>query len=123
MSLEANALADTRPIELVTFDLYDTLIELHPPRWERFHAALAKLGVRVDLEAIRLADVIAEDFFTLENGKVPIRDRPKAQREAFRLAFLTQVPLWLVGGFFIAFERKRTRIRLGLDQPRMRRPR
>jgi MFS family permease len=38
--------------------------------------------------------------------------------EAFRWAFLTQVPLWLVGGFFIAFERKRTRIRLGLDQPR-----
>ena len=38
--------------------------------------------------------------------------------EAFRLAFLTQVPLWLVGSFFIVLERKRTRIRLGLDQPR-----
>lgn len=38
--------------------------------------------------------------------------------EAFRLAFLTQVPLWLVGSFFIVRERKRTRIRLGLDQPR-----
>jgi MFS family permease len=38
--------------------------------------------------------------------------------EAFRLAFLTQVPLWVVGGFFIVYERKRTRIRLGLDQPR-----
>ena len=92
MLLEANAPADVRPIELVTFDLYDTLIERHPPRWERFHAALAKLGVRVDLEAIRLADVIAEDFFTLENGKVPIRDRPRAQREEFRLAFTAR---WL----------------------------
>ena len=88
MSLEAK----TRPIELVTFDLYDTLIELHPPRWERFHAALGKLGVRADLEAIRLADVIAEDFFTLENGRVPIRDRPKAEREAFRLEFTAR---WL----------------------------
>src|SRR5215218_970377 len=78
---------DNRPIELVTFDLYDTLIELHPPRWERFHAALTRLGVSADLEAIRLADVIAEDFFTLENGRVPIRDRPKAEREAFRLEF------------------------------------
>ncbi|MET0672681.1 MAG: MFS transporter [Microbacterium pygmaeum] len=38
--------------------------------------------------------------------------------EAFRLAFLTQIPLWLVGGTFIVIERKRTRIRLGLDQPR-----
>lgn len=38
--------------------------------------------------------------------------------DAFRIAFLTQVPLWLVGGFFIMLERRRTRIRLGLDQPR-----
>ena len=38
--------------------------------------------------------------------------------DAFRIAFLTQVPLWLVGAFFIVLERKRTRIRLGLDQPR-----
>ncbi|WP_051191524.1 MFS transporter [Microbacterium luticocti] len=44
--------------------------------------------------------------------------------EAFRLAFLTQVPLWLIGAFFIVFERKRTRIRMGLDEPRTkRRPR
>jgi MFS family permease len=39
-------------------------------------------------------------------------------REAFRLAFLTQVPLWLIGGFFILIERKRTRILIGVDQPR-----
>lgn len=80
------------PIRLVTLDLYDTLIELHPTRWERFHAALAKLGVDADPEAIRLADVAAEDFFTEENGRVPIRDRPKAEREAFRLAFTAR---WL----------------------------
>ena len=41
--------------------------------------------------------------------------------DAFRIAFLTQVPLWLVGGFFIVLERKRTRIRIGLDTPRTRR--
>lgn len=74
-------------IRLVTFDLYDTLIELHPPRWARFHAALAKLDVHVDLERIRLADVVAEDFYTRENGQTPIRDRPAAAREAFRLDF------------------------------------
>ena len=41
--------------------------------------------------------------------------------EAFRLAFLTQVPLWLIGSLFIVIERKRTRIHIGLDEPRTRR--
>lgn len=40
--------------------------------------------------------------------------------EAFRLAFLTQVPLWLVGVIFILIERKRTRIRMGIDPERLR---
>jgi hypothetical protein len=44
-------------------------------------------------------------------------------REAFRLAFLVQVPLWLIGAFFILLERKRTRILIGVDQPRPPRPR
>jgi MFS family permease len=38
--------------------------------------------------------------------------------DAFRIAFLMQVPLWLLGGAFIVIERKRTRIRLGMDAPR-----
>lgn len=37
---------------------------------------------------------------------------------AFRTAFLTQVPLWALGAFFIVFERRRTRVHLGLDEPR-----
>jgi len=40
--------------------------------------------------------------------------------DAFRLAFLTQVPLWLLGATFIVIERKRTRIRMGLDRERRR---
>ncbi|MCW3494467.1 MFS transporter [Microbacterium sp. SSM24] len=44
--------------------------------------------------------------------------------DAFRIAFLTQVPLWLIGSAFIVIERKRTRIRIGMDAPRSpRRPR
>jgi sugar phosphate permease len=43
--------------------------------------------------------------------------------DAFRLAFLTQVPLWLVGAFFIIVERRRTRVALGMDAPRARRAR
>ncbi|MHC2998097.1 MFS transporter [Microbacterium sp. HJ5] len=42
--------------------------------------------------------------------------------DAFRLAFLTQIPLWLIGTVFIVIERKRTRIRIGMDPPRMPRP-
>lgn len=41
--------------------------------------------------------------------------------DAFRIAFLTQVPLWLVGAFFIVLERRRTRIHIGWDPPRPRR--
>jgi hypothetical protein len=37
---------------------------------------------------------------------------------AFRIAFLTQFPLWAVGTFFIVRERRRTLIRLGLVTPR-----
>lgn len=40
--------------------------------------------------------------------------------DAFRVAFLTQVPLWLLGSFFIVYERRRTRVRLGLHTPRKR---
>ncbi len=38
--------------------------------------------------------------------------------DAFRLAFLTQVPLWVIGSVFIVVERRKTRIILGLDEPR-----
>jgi putative hydrolase of the HAD superfamily len=77
-----------RPVRLVTFDLYDTLIELHPQRWERLQSALRNLGIESDADVLRAADLIAEDFFTEENGRVPIRDRPKAEREQFRLKYM-----------------------------------
>ncbi|WP_235934088.1 MFS transporter [Agromyces humi] len=41
--------------------------------------------------------------------------------DAFRIAFLTQVPLWALGSAFIVWERKRTRVHIGLDEPRTRR--
>jgi MFS family permease len=37
--------------------------------------------------------------------------------DAFRIAFLAQVPLWVIGTTFIVIERKRTRIHLGMDLP------
>lgn len=41
--------------------------------------------------------------------------------EAFRLAFLTQLPIWGLGALFIVIERRRTRVHVGLDPPRERR--
>lgn len=40
--------------------------------------------------------------------------------DAFRIAFLMPIPLWLLGTAFILIERKRTRIRMGLDPERRR---
>src|SRR5262245_9759611 len=80
------------PIRLVTFDLYDTLIELVPPRWERMANALGRVGIAADVERLRLADRTAEDYYTLENGGVPIRDRSPEEREAFRLRYTA---VWL----------------------------
>lgn len=40
--------------------------------------------------------------------------------DAFRIAFLMPIPLWLIGTVFILIERKRTRIRMGLDPERRR---
>jgi len=81
-----------QPIRLVTFDLYDTLIELHPQRWDRLQLALQRLGIESDAATLRAADLIAEDFFTEENGQVPIRDRPEAARAKFRLKYME---VWL----------------------------
>jgi putative hydrolase of the HAD superfamily len=79
-------------IDLVTFDLYDTLIELNPPRWERLAAAARKQGIDADTIVLREADRVAEDYFTIENGRLPIRDRAQPEREAFRLELMRR---WL----------------------------
>src|ERR671913_1594762 len=79
-------------IDLVTFDLYDTLIELNPPRWERLAAAARKRGIDADAIALREADRVAEDYFTIENGRLPVRDRSPQERELFRLELMRR---WL----------------------------
>jgi HAD superfamily hydrolase (TIGR01549 family) len=73
------------PVELVTFDLYDTLVEAVPPRWERFHRALEQSGFDVTLDAVIQADREAENYYTIENGRYPIRDRSEAEVAEFRL--------------------------------------
>jgi HAD superfamily hydrolase (TIGR01549 family) len=75
-----------RPIELVTFDLYDTLVETVPPRWERFAAALERSGMPTDVADVIRADRAGEDHYTIENGRYPMRDRSEAEIQEFRLA-------------------------------------
>lgn len=80
------------PIELVTFDLYDTLIELNPTRWERLASVAQRQGIDADPDVLREADRPAEDYFTIENGAWPIRDRTQEERETFRLELMRR---WL----------------------------
>lgn len=75
-----------RPITLVTFDLYDTLVEADPPRWARFGRALERAGMPVAPERIVQADRHAEDHYTIENGRYPIRDRTPEEVAQFRLS-------------------------------------
>jgi HAD superfamily hydrolase (TIGR01549 family) len=75
-----------RPIALVTFDLYDTLVETDPPRWERFALALERAGMPTEVHKVLHADRKAEDHYTIENGRYPIRDRTPDEVQAFRLS-------------------------------------
>ena len=84
--------ASNGPIDLVTFDLYDTLIELNPPRWERLAGVARQQGIDADPLALREADRIGEDYFTEENTRLPIRDHSTAERETFRLELMRR---WL----------------------------
>src|SRR5687767_4805471 len=85
--LRADGRLPAGEIQLVTFDLYDTMIELVPPRWERLAKALHRVGLSGDGEVLRAADRVAEDYYTIENGGIPIRDRSPEEREAFRLRY------------------------------------
>lgn len=86
-----NSIPNSGPIRLVTFDLYDTLVEADPPRWVRFAAAAQAAGLPGDVERFRMADRAAEDYFTIENGQLPIRDRPPADIEAFRITYTARM--------------------------------
>ncbi|MGI8962876.1 MAG: HAD family hydrolase [Thermomicrobiales bacterium] len=79
------------PIQLVTFDIYDTLVEADPPRWERFASAAKLAELAADASTFRIADRVAEDFYTIENGQAPIRDRTPEDVEAFRILYTARM--------------------------------
>lgn len=83
---------DERPIRLVTFDLYDTLIELDPTRWERLSSVLAERGIPHDLDVLKANDLIAEDYWTEINTIEPIRDRETDVQDEIRIEYMRR---WL----------------------------
>lgn len=72
------------PIKMVTFDLYDTLIEADPPGWQRFHIALQLSGFEVALDDVLTAYSAGQRFFTVENARHPLRERTPADILEFR---------------------------------------
>jgi putative hydrolase of the HAD superfamily len=85
------AIVNPGPISLVTFDLYDTLVEAETPRWVRFARAAQGAGLAGDAIAFRTADRVAEDYFTIENARIPIRDRSPEDMEAFRVTYTARM--------------------------------
>lgn len=73
------------PIKMVTFDLYDTLVEADPPGWIRFQTALRANGFDVSEADVIPAYAAGQQFFTVENGRRPIRDRSPEEILEFRL--------------------------------------
>ncbi len=106
------------PIELVTFDLYDTLVEIVPSRWDRLGFALEKLGQPVHSLALREADVVAEDFYTERNTIKPIRDLSRTAQEDFRVEYMRR---WLEAAGYQVTDELATLARAGyraeLDSP------
>lgn len=80
------------PIRLVTFDLYDTLIELQPTRWDRLGGVLSSLAIPHDTYRLMTGDLIAEDYWTETNTERPNRDRPIEEQRKIRTEYLRR---WL----------------------------
>ena len=83
---------DPRPIRLVTFDLYDTLIELDPTRWVRLGSVLTAMGIDHDPDVLMATDLIAEDYWTEINTIQPIRERDADVQDEIRIEYMQR---WL----------------------------
>lgn len=86
------------PIRMVTFDLYDTLVEADPPGWVRFQRALTLAGLPTfSLEESLRAYASGQEYYTHENsGNIPIRDRSQDGILEFRRN-LTRVTMQALG--------------------------
>lgn len=75
-------------IRLVTLDLYDTLAGAVPTRPERFAMACRdELGIAAEPAQFRRGYVIADDFYTVENGRAPLHLRDSDEVNRFYQEF------------------------------------
>ena len=98
------------PIRLVTFDLYDTLIELDPTRWDRLSVVLSARGITHDPAVLKANDLIAEDYWTEINTIQPIRDRDADVQDQIRIEYMRR---WLHASGIMVDEREVAEIRHG----------
>ncbi|MEJ7838043.1 MAG: HAD-IA family hydrolase [Thermomicrobiales bacterium] len=85
--MPVSRLSTTNRIDLVTFDLYDTLVEMDATRWHRFGRAMQAVGFAADDDLLRTIDRAAEDYYTIENGRSPIRERSPEGKAGFWIEY------------------------------------
>jgi len=67
-------------IKAVFFDFYNTLVEYDPPREQLQVEACREVGIEVTAEAIRRAIPAADEFFYLENARLPASKRSAEEK-------------------------------------------
>lgn len=70
-------------IRLVTLDLYATLCYSAPSRNERLAQVMCELGYPCRPEDFLRPNVLAEELYTRENGRVALHTRTREEQEAF----------------------------------------
>lgn len=73
------------PIRLVTFDLFHTLVDLVPSGWQTAIDVAGNMGIVIEPRDGLVASRHADDHFTAENGRRPIRDRTPEEVNEVRL--------------------------------------
>jgi HAD superfamily hydrolase (TIGR01549 family) len=70
-------------IRLVTLDLYNTLCRATPSRQERLATVCRELGLECEPDLFVRPNVLAEDLYTVENGRSPLHLRQADEQQAF----------------------------------------
>src|SRR3972149_431009 len=70
-------------IKAVFFDMYNTLVGFDPERGELQARICREFGLDVDPQAVRRGYPLADDFWSRENARLPVAQRPETERQAF----------------------------------------
>ena len=70
-------------VKAVFFDFYNTLVRFWPPLDEIQQASCRELGLNVTKEGIRKGYMLADEYMSTENSKVPLAKRTVEERGRF----------------------------------------